>query len=125
MTCVNPVRASMLAITVLLWAVSPAIACLMPGHGLTAPEQECCHHMAEQCSQTAMPTSHSCCQIPSGPPDAVVQASASLPIRNAVVVALVTHAITALPTRNSEVSAEHWYSPPLDPGCSSISILRI
>jgi hypothetical protein len=45
-----------------LWAVTPAIACLMPIHQMTPAERECCLKMAQQCGSSVMPSSHSCCQ---------------------------------------------------------------
>jgi hypothetical protein len=45
-----------------LWAATPAIACLMPTHQMTQAEHECCLKMAQQCGSSAMPSSHSCCQ---------------------------------------------------------------
>src|SRR5262252_3355961 len=52
---------AMLVITV-LWAVTPAIACMIPMRPMTQAEHECCKRMAQQCGSSAMPSSHSCCQ---------------------------------------------------------------
>ena len=52
---------AMLVITV-LWAVTPAIACMIPLRPMTQAEHECCKKMAQQCGSSAMPSSHSCCQ---------------------------------------------------------------
>src|SRR4051812_37741521 len=52
---------AMLVVTV-LWAVTPAIACMIPVRPMTQAEHECCKKMAEQCGSSAMPSSHSCCQ---------------------------------------------------------------
>lgn len=45
-----------------LWAVTPAVACLLPMHQMTPAEHECCRKMAQQCGSSAMPSGHSCCQ---------------------------------------------------------------
>ena len=45
-----------------LWAVTPAIACLVPTRQMTPAEHECCLKMAQQCGSSVMPSSHSCCQ---------------------------------------------------------------
>src|SRR5215831_11709268 len=52
---------TMLVITV-LWAATPAIACLIPLRPMTQAEHECCKKMARQCGSSAMPSGHSCCQ---------------------------------------------------------------
>jgi hypothetical protein len=52
---------TMLVVTV-LWAVTPAIACMIPLRPMTHAEHECCKKMAQQCGSSAMPSSHSCCQ---------------------------------------------------------------
>lgn len=52
----------MLAITV-LWAATPAIACLVPMHQMTKAEHDCCLKMAQECGSSMMPSSHSCCQV--------------------------------------------------------------
>lgn len=51
----------MLAIVV-LWAASPAVACLLPARPMTPAEHECCQKMAQQCGSSMMPASHTCCQ---------------------------------------------------------------
>src|SRR5581483_8525994 len=51
----------MLVITV-LWAATPAIACLVPMHKMTKAEHDCCMKMAQECGSSVMPSSHSCCQ---------------------------------------------------------------
>src|SRR5437588_6160056 len=57
-------KAAALTMTVIavLWAVTPAIACLVPMHQMTPAEHECCLKMAQQCGSSVMPSSHSCCQ---------------------------------------------------------------
>jgi len=45
-------RAFALLTIALLWAITPAMACVLPGATMTPTERECCHHMAEQCGIT-------------------------------------------------------------------------
>jgi len=52
---------AMLAITV-LWAATPAIACLVPVNQMTKAEPDCCLKMAQECGSSMMSSSHSCCQ---------------------------------------------------------------
>src|SRR5215471_3974165 len=53
---------AMLVVTV-LWAVTPAIACMIPARPMTQAEHECCKKMAQNCGSSLMPSSHSCCQV--------------------------------------------------------------
>ena len=125
MIAVTRVRAASLLSIVLMWVASPAIACVIPGATLTPAERECCHHMAGQCGQGAMPASHSCCQTKSHHSDALPQASASVPTRHLTIAIVTTQAIFALPAATPERRAIYVHSPPPDTDFSSISILRI
>jgi hypothetical protein len=60
---VNRAGALMMTMIAVLWAVTPAIACLVPMHQMTPAEHECCLKMAQQCGSSVMPSSHSCCQV--------------------------------------------------------------
>jgi hypothetical protein len=125
MIAVTKVRAALLLSIVLMWVASPAIACVLPGATLTPAERECCHHMAERCGQASMPASHSCCQTKSRHPDALPQASASVPTRHLTIAIVTTQAVFALPAATPERRAIYVHSPPPDTDFSSISILRI
>jgi hypothetical protein len=125
MIAVTKVRAAVLLGIVLIWVASPAIACVLPGATLTPAERECCHHMAAQCGQVAMPASHSCCQTRSHHSDALPQATASVPTRHLAIAAVTAQATFVLPVATPERLAIYLHSPPPDTISSSISILRI
>lgn len=122
---VSRIRTAVVLGAVLLWAVAPAMACLLPGFAPTPAERECCRHMAQHCGQSAMPASHACCQAPTYPETVVVQQPAS-PLKNATSAApTTTHvhlpAFAATPLR----CPAFFESPPGQlPSCSS-SVLRI
>jgi len=59
---VNRAGALTMTMVAVLWAVTPAIACLVPMHQMTPGEHECCRKMAQQCGSSVMPSSHACCQ---------------------------------------------------------------
>jgi len=40
---------------------SPLLACTVPGATMSDEEKECCRHMADQCGDMQMDTSHGCC----------------------------------------------------------------
>lgn len=124
MIAVTRVRAALLLSVVLMWVATPAIACVLPGISLTPAERECCHHMAEQCGQAAMPATHSCCQTKSHHSDAPPQVTASVPTRH-LTIAVAVQPIPVLPIADSSRIAVYLHSPPLDPQPSSISVLRI
>ena len=125
MIAVTRVRAALLLSVVLMLVATPAIACVMPGVSLTPAERECCHHMAEQCGQAAMPASHSCCQTKSHHSDALLQASASVPTRHLTFAVVVIQTTFVIPAVTLDRLATYLHSPPLDTASSSFSILRI
>src|ERR1035438_3597160 len=88
---VTRVRAFALLTIALLWAITPAMACVLPGATMTPAERECCHHMAEQCGSSVMPASHSCCKA-QGPTNTVLpQAQAAGPVRPLTIAVLPPH----------------------------------
>jgi hypothetical protein len=121
---VSRVRGLVLVSIVLLWVAAPAVACVLPGVTLTSAEQECCHHMAQHCGQTAMPASHSCCQAPARH-NALKQSIVSVPNRRVAIAVTAIQATLALPVTTREPFAVDLHSPPRNPQSSSISVLRI
>src|SRR5690349_6426730 len=98
-----------------LWAVTPAIACLVPMHQTTLAEHECCLKMAQQCGSSVMPSSHSCCQghqrdtavspVPTYPPNrpfalAIAPPSTIVPVDSALTLPL-SPALEAPPPTSS------------------------
>jgi hypothetical protein len=60
-------------------AGTPVLACMLPGAAVTAEESACCRHMASQCGQGKMPSSHSCCKtLPTTNQVAIAKASFNL-----------------------------------------------
>jgi hypothetical protein len=59
-------KAGVFVLALLLVAL-PVAACVLPGAGMTAAEQDCCKKMAERCGHAGMAKSHSCCQISAEP----------------------------------------------------------
>jgi hypothetical protein len=114
---------AMLVVTV-LWAVTPAIACMIPMRPMTRAEHECCKKMAQQCGSSAMPSSHSCC--PGHERDTAVSPvptySRTRPFDVAIVPQTAVLLIASEPILPISAALE---APPPEasPGCSSI--LRI
>ncbi|HEV2396969.1 MAG TPA: hypothetical protein VGS27_08515 [Candidatus Sulfotelmatobacter sp.] len=114
---------TMLVITV-LWAATPAIACLVPMRAMTPAEHDCCLKMAQECGLSVMPSSHSCCQVQRHD-TAVAPVSNYSPTRPFDVVLVSQTAILPVAKTSSIASATAFETPPPEssPGCSSI--LRI
>lgn len=60
--CVSRTGALTMLVITVLWAATPAVACLVPMHQMTKAEHDCCMKMAQECGSSMMPSSHSCCQ---------------------------------------------------------------
>ena len=114
---------TMLVITV-LWAATPAIACLIPLRPMTQAERECCKKMAQQCGSSVMPSNHSCCQGHERD-GAVTPAPTFSPMRpfDVAVVPQISILLIARPSVALHVVALEASPPESSPGCSSI--LRI
>jgi hypothetical protein len=114
---------TMLVVTV-LWAVTPAIACMIPIRPMTQAEHECCKKMAQQCGSSSMSSSHSCCQ--GHERDTAVSAvptySPTRPFDVAIVPQTAALLIASEPILPS-VAALEAPPPEASPGCSSV--LRI
>jgi hypothetical protein len=122
---VNRIRTAVVMGAVLLWAVTPTMACLLPSFALTPAERQCCHHVAEHCGQSAMPASHACCHAPTHPESVVVQGQANLPLKNVIAAVLATtHVHGPAVLAGSSRSLAFLESPPQAPSRSS-SVLRV
>jgi hypothetical protein len=113
-----------MAFVAVLWAVTPAVACLLPTNQMTPAEQECCRKMAQPCGSSSMPSSHSCCQ--GHQRDTVVSPvskySSTRPVSVAILPQVAIHVVDA--TAISLLSPLSEAAPPeLSPGSSSV--LRI
>lgn len=113
---------TILAITV-LWAATPAIACLVPMHQMTKAEHDCCLKMARECGSSMMSSSHSCCRG-HGHDTAVSPVTTYSPTRpfDVAIVPQISILLVASQSVSLHVPLE---TPPPEssPGCSSI--LRI
>jgi hypothetical protein len=121
----NRASAFAMALVMVLWAVTPALACLLPGQEMTTAEQECCQKMAGQCGSAMMPSSHTCCQHPDEGETAVSPvAKYSAPRHFAV--AVLPQAVI-MPTCSASISGHSLDlsapQPEASQGCNSI--LRI
>lgn len=114
---------TMLVVTV-LWAATPAIACLVPIHQMTKAEHDCCLKMAQECGSSMMPSSHSCCQGHQRE-TAVSPVATFSPTRpfDVAIVPQISILLVASPSISLGAPALEAPPPESSPGCSSI--LRI
>src|SRR5215469_14094447 len=121
---VSKVGAFAMLLISLLWAATPAIACLIPLRPMTQAEHECCKKMAQQCGSSMMPSSHSCCQGHERE-TAVSPVSTYSPTRpfDVAIVPQISILLTSSPSVSLHVPALEAPPPESSPGCSSI--LRI
>ena len=113
-----------MALIAVLWAVTPALACLVPTHHMTPAEHACCLKMAQQCGSSAMPSSHSCCQARQR--DTAISPVPSYPPNRPFVLAIVPSASIALvDSALTFASLPAMETPPPESSPGSISVLRI
>ncbi len=62
---VGRIRVSVVAGAVLLWAVTPVLACLLPCLAAAPARQQCPHRMATHCGGPTMTAGRTCCQMSS------------------------------------------------------------
>src|SRR3974377_890253 len=121
----NRAGAFAMALVMVLWAVTPALACVLPGQEMTTAEQECCQKMAGQCGATMMTYSHTCCQHPDDG-ETSVSPVAKYSVPRYMDVAVLPQAVF-VPICSASISGHSLeFSAPqaeASPGCSSI--LRI
>jgi hypothetical protein len=114
---------TMLVITV-LWAATPAIACLIPMHQMTKAEHDCCMKMAQECGSSMMPSSHSCCQGHQRE-TAVSPASTYSPTRPFDIAIVPQLSILLVASRPISLHVPAMEAPPPESSPGSSGVLRI
>jgi hypothetical protein len=123
---VTRTRAFALLTIALLWAITPAMACVLPGATMTPAERECCHHMAEQCESSMMPASHSCCKAQGPTNNVLPQAQSAGPVRPLTIAVIPPVAsLGALPVVTVRFHLSFLHAPPPEPSSGYNSVLRI
>ena len=109
-----------------LWAITPAMACVLPGATMTPAERECCHHMAEQCGSSMMPASHSCCKA-QGPTNTVLPQAPAVGSLRPLTIAVIppVASLATLPAVTVRCHLSFLHAPPPEPSPGSNSVLRI
>lgn len=123
---VSRIRAAVVLGAALLWAATPAMACLLSGFVQTEAARGCCHHMPERCGQAAMPATHACCQAPIHPATVVIPGQTSLTRKNTIAaVPATTRVLLPAIISASLRFAAFFESPPGQAAPGSSSVLRI
>ena len=113
-------------IVVLAYILGPTLACTASDMPMTSAERACCQMMKDQCGQTEMPASHSCChKFPGSFYDTALQTNTVALHQAAVpVVWLPAHQL-AIPASSRYGWTVHREFRPLKSPSSAFSILRI
>jgi len=122
---VSRIRVTVAIAAVLLWAVTPALACLLPCLAIAPAKQECSHHMAMHCERSMVTAGRTCCQMSSRPEVTTVETRINkLQRRVLAVVPVVAH--VPLPEATPQpASLAFFESPPYEALPLSSSVLRI
>jgi hypothetical protein len=123
---VTRIRAFVLLTIALLWAITPAMACVLPGATMTPAERECCHHMAEQCGSSMMPASHSCCKAQGPTNNILLQAQSAGPVRPLTIALMPRVApLGTLLVVTVRFHLSFLHAPPPEPSPGYNSVLKI
>jgi hypothetical protein len=122
---VTRVRAAVVVGAVLLWAVTPVIACVAPCFTGARLKEECPLHMAMQCPQAVVHATASCCVVSARPDVATLENHATQIDEHvlAVVASLSAKAPAALSASTASLVASS--SPPNEASPPSLSVLRL
>jgi len=118
-------RTFALLVIVLVWAMTPVVACALEGSAQTPAERECCMHMAEHCDSTMMPASHSCCRAPANRNATLTAGQTAAPVRQFVAIVPVASPAPELPALAPHAVFSWLHSPPSEPSAGCSSVLRI
>jgi hypothetical protein len=123
---VSRTRVAVAVGAVLLWAVTPVLACLLPCLATAPAKQECSHHMAMHCGHSMITAGRTCCQVSSRPEIATAETQVSQSQKRVLAVApVVAHASLSDVPATRPASLAFFESPPNESSPSSPSVLRI
>ena len=121
---VSRTRVTVAVGAVLLSAVTPVLACLLPCLAIVPAKQECSHHMAMDCGRSRITAGRTCCQLSSHLEIGTVETQVSQSQKRALaVVPVVAHVSPSEATLRPSL-AFFESRPDEDPPPSS-SVLRI
>lgn len=122
---VTRVRVTLAVGAVLLWAVTPALACLLPCLATTPAKQECSHHMVMHCGRSMMAAGRTCCQVSSRPELVTVETQVGQSQKRVLAIVPVVARVCAPEVRLRTASMAFFESPPPEAHPLSSSVLRI
>jgi len=110
---------------VLLWAVTPVLACLLPCLAMAPAKRECSRHMAVDCGHSMVAAGRTCCQMSSRPGITTVETSVNTLQKRALAVVPVVGHISPPEVTPRPGSLAFLESPPHKASPPSSSVLRI
>ena len=111
--------------TVLLWAVTPALACLLPCMAIPQAKQECSRHMAMHCGRSMVTAGRACCQISFRPEITTGETQINKLHKRVLAVASVVGHVSPPEVTPRPASLAFLESPPQEGPPLSSSVLRI
>jgi hypothetical protein len=123
---VNRTRVAIAVGAVLLWAVTPALGCLLPCLAAAPAKQECSHLMAMHCEHSMISAGRACCQVSSRPEIVTVETQGDQSQKRVLAGALVFAHVSVTDVPNTRRASRAFFeSPPNESSRSSSSVLRI
>lgn len=110
---------------VLFWAVTPALACLIPCLAPVPSKQDCAHHMGMDCGHPMMSAGPTCCRMSSRPAMQTLESSSNGLQRRVLAVTPVIVDVNLSDAVNRRTSMHLFGSPPSETPPPSFSVLRI
>lgn len=122
---VSRVRVTVAVGAILLWAVTPVLACLLPCLSTAPAQQECSHHRAMHCGHSMMTAGRTCCQVSSRPEVATAETQVSQSQKRGLAVVLVVAHVSPSDVTTRTAALACFESPPNEASPPSSSVLRI
>jgi hypothetical protein len=124
LVAVSRIRVTVAVGAVLLWAVTPVLACLLPCLAATG-KLECSHQMAMHCGHSTITAGRNCCQVSSRPEMTTVETQVSQAQRRLLVVVPAVGQVASSGMTIRSTPFAFFESPPDEAPPASSSILRI
>lgn len=111
---------------VLLWALTPVMACLVPCIAPAPAKDHCAHEMAMDCEHSMTAANDACCQAPSWPRSLLNQDNVSEPLKHILTQAIFVANIAAPDVLTEQPASPVFFASPPDEGAPlSPTVLRI
>lgn len=122
---VSRTRVTLAVGAVLLWAATPALACLLPCLTMAQAKQNCSRHMAMHCERLMVTATPACCQVSPRPEITTVETHVNKLQERVLAVVQVGGHVSQPEVTSRPASLAFLESPPHEAPPLSSSVLRI